>query len=259
LAVKPGEEKRTIRIALDNAGPGAVSIDPAQREVWLYREGNAWRTGAAPVPSLKRAARTGPFKQAIANHVVFVYGTTGNDEENAATYNKARYDAEVWWYRANGAVDVIADTEFSLESYGGRNVILYGNADTNRAWAALLRDSPIQVRRGEVRIGAGESEHVESREDLACVFLRPRPDSPDALVAAVASTGPVGTRLSNRLAYFTSGVGFPDWCVLGPEVLTGGLRAARGAGFFAVDWSVSAADSAWQPPPPRAAATEASR
>jgi dienelactone hydrolase len=259
--VKPATETRTIRITLDGAGPGAVNVDPAQHELWLYHEGETWRAGAAPPPTVKRAARTGPFKQAIANHVVFVYGTAGSEDENVATYNKARYDAEMWWYRANGAADVIADSDFTPESYAGRNVVLYGNADTNRVWPTLLRDSPIQVRRGEVRIG---NERVETGEDLACVFLRPHPDSPDALVAAVGSTGPAGARLSNRLAYFTSGVGFPDWCVLGPEVLSGGVRAARGAGFFTNDWSLSPADPTWQnasqqQQEPRGAATESSR
>ena len=235
--------QRTIKVALDGATPGAVTVDADQHEVWLYRESetSSWRAGARPTPNLKRDRRTGPFKLAFANRMVFVYGTGGSEEENAATYAKARYDAEVWWYRANGSVDVVADADFSPATYAGRNVILYGNADTNSVWPVLLRDSPVEVRRGQVRVG----NETETGEDLACLFVRPHPDSPDALVAAVGATGVVGTRLTNRLAYFTSGVGFPDWCVLGPEVLTSGLRVARGAGFFENDWSLSRTDSFW--------------
>ncbi len=35
---------------------------------------------------------------------------------------KARYDAEVWYYRGNGAVDIIADKDFNPAAYANRGV-----------------------------------------------------------------------------------------------------------------------------------------
>ena len=99
-----------------------------------------------------------------------------------------------------------------------RNVILYGNADTNRAWSALLADSPVQVRRGEVRFGT----HVDKGDDLAALFVYPRPASDTGLVGVVSGTGPVGMRLTDRLRYFVSGVAYPDLLIFGPGVLTEG-------------------------------------
>lgn len=52
--------------------------------------------------------------------MVFVYGTSGNKEENEWSLNKAKYDAETWDYRGNGAVDIIADKEFLLSKYKNR-------------------------------------------------------------------------------------------------------------------------------------------
>ena len=47
-----------------------------------------------------------------------------------------RFDAEQWQYRGNGAVDVLPDVE--LDPRGRRNVILYGNADTNAAYTDAI-------------------------------------------------------------------------------------------------------------------------
>src|SRR4029078_1465686 len=98
--------------------------------------------------------------------MVFVYGTKGMPDENAAAFNKARFDAETWWYRGNGSVDVIPDTGNSWRDKD-RNVILYGNADTNAAWNDLLSNSPIQVRRGRVNYAV----HNDSGDDLAAMFV----------------------------------------------------------------------------------------
>ena len=70
--------------------------------------------------------------------MVFVYATQGNEAENDWAYDKARFDAETFYYRGNGAMDVIPDREFSLGAYEDRSVILYGNASTNSAWDLLL-------------------------------------------------------------------------------------------------------------------------
>jgi poly(3-hydroxybutyrate) depolymerase len=228
-----------VKIELDGA---TVETEPTRRRVWLARDGEAWRAVDAPPPGEKTAVRTGPFKMAFNNRMMFVYGTGGTPEENAATYAKARYDAETWWYRANGSVDVVPDAEFDPQRETGRNVILYGNADTNRAWNLVLDDScPIKLRRGMVDVGL----RAFYGENLACLFIRPRAGDSKSLVGVVGATGVIGIRLTSRLPYFASGVGYPDWCVMDTSVLESGLSAVRGAGFFANDWSLSREDTAW--------------
>ena len=83
-------------------------------------------------------------------------------------------------------------------------------------------------------------------EDLACLFVRPRPGSDRALVGVVAGSGVAGMRLTERLPYFISGVGYPDCIVLGPDVLSEGTAGVRAAGFFGNDWSVDTGDFVWR-------------
>ncbi len=136
-----------------------------------------------------------------------------------------RFDAETFWYRGNGGVDIVADTSLTdparVEAFRDRNVILYGHSECNAAWASLLGDSPVQVQRGQVRIG----KRIESGDDLACLFLRPRSGSDVATVGAVAGSGLTGMRLTATLPYFSSGVAYPD-CVL---VRTSALNEEPGA------------------------------
>jgi hypothetical protein len=88
-------------------------------------------------------------------------------------------------------------------------------------------------------------DHQEHGGDLACLFLRPRPGSARACVGVVAGSGLAGMRLTERLPYFVSGVAYPDWTIIGPEMLTTGVGGMRGTGFFGNDWSLSSGESAW--------------
>jgi dienelactone hydrolase len=235
--VKPGE---ALHVELDGHKVENVPWPENARRLWLRRDGDKWAATAAPSAALKGPHRYGPFKEAFGNRVLFVYGTKGTPEENAWTFAKARYDAEVFWYRGNASVDVIADTAFDATKDKDRNVILYGHAEGNAAWKPLLADSPVQVRRGVVQVG----ERKETGADLACLFVRPRPGSDRALVGVVSGTGPAGLRLTDRLAYFVSGCAYPDCTVLGPETLTKGGAGVRLAGFFGADWGVASGEFA---------------
>lgn len=252
-----GTTENVARLTLDRAAlpagkPVRVEIDgqtladlpwPADGgRLWLGREGGKWAVSAAPAASLKGPHRYGPFKDAFRNHMLFVYGTKGSAEENALAYAKARYDAETFWYRGNGSVELRADTDFDAGKAPDRNVILYGHAECNAAWQPLLGDSPVHVRRGVVRVGDRE----EKGDDLACLFVRPRPGSDRALVGVVGGTGPAGLRLTERLPYFVSGVGYPDCTVLGPDSLTRGTEGVRVAGFFGTDWGVASGEWVWR-------------
>lgn len=201
-----------------------------------------WVYAKPPTVEEKNPLRSGPFKQAFQRNMLFVYGTQGTAEENAWAAAKARYDAESFYYRGNGAIDVVSDRDFNAGKTKSRNVILYGNADTNKAWNALLKDSPIQVRRGSLEIGG----HPYVGSDLSCLFLRPRAGTPDGLVGVVSGTGPLGMRLTDRLPYFLAGCEYPDWVVFKPNVLTDGPAGATAAGFFDNQWRVDPQQSAFK-------------
>lgn len=259
LRVDPGLKKfsgttqNVSRLALDlnvlDAGEG-ISIDldgqtikaaPREPMLWLYRAAGVWAAGLRPSPSLKGPHRNGPFKDAFRNRVQFVYGTRGTAEENAWALRKTRFDAEIFQYQGNGAVDLVSDADFRPAAEPDRNVILYGNASTNAAWKTLLGGGPVLVDRGFVRVGGRKIEG----QDLACLFLLPRPGSAVACVGVVGGSGTPGSALTNTRPYLSSGYALPDLLVFGPDVTKGGGQGLKLAGFFGPDWGVESGTFVW--------------
>ena len=240
-------ETKPVTLQIDGQTLADVAWPVSGGRLWLSRNGEKWAVAMAAAPSQKGPHRYGPFKNAFRNQVLLVYGTNGTDEENARLFAKARYDSEAFWYRGNASLEVCSDKEFDPAKNNNRNVILYGNADNNGAWGALLGDSPVQVKRGVVRIG----DRTIEGDDLACLFLRPRSGNDRALVGVVSGSGVPGIRLTERIPYFVSGVGVPDCIVLGSDSLTRGGDGVRAAGFFGTDWKVESGDWVWQPTGPR--------
>src|SRR5262249_9458866 len=168
--LRPGAPPRG---ELDPPKPDGIASPAEGRPLRLERDRRTRATAPRRPAALKGPHRYGPFREAFRNRMVFVHGTRGTPAENAWALARARYDAETFWYRGNGSVDVLPDTAFDAARERDCNVILYGNADTNTAWKALLADSPVQVRKGSVSVG----DRAEKGDNLACLFLRPRPGS----------------------------------------------------------------------------------
>lgn len=231
-----------VTLRLDGQVITNLTVDPRRNPLWLSRQGSNWIHTAMPNPAWKGPHRYGPFKEAFNHRFLFVYGTQGTPAENAWALAKARFDAEAFWYRGNGSIEIIPDTAFRPHEFPDRGVILYGHAESNAAWKSLLSRSPVQVHRGQMTIG----ERTLTDDALACLFLQPRPDSDVACVGVVGGTGPVGMRLTDRVPYFLAGVAFPDCTVFGVDSLRSAAEGVRVAGFFGNDWSVTRGDFAWR-------------
>jgi hypothetical protein len=236
LDLAPLAEGKPFSVRVDGQSFDDVPWPEGESRVWFGREGDKWTKVPKPSLDLKGPHRSGAFKDAFRNGVIFVYGTKGTPAENAWALSKARYDAEVFWYRGNGSVDIIPDTAFSDSKIGlERNVVLYGHAGMNAAWKPLLGESPVQVGNGIVKVGDREVKE----NDAAMLLVRPRPGSDRAMVAAISGSGPIGLRLIDRLPYFASGVGYPDWVVWDQ-------KGVIGSGYFGNDWKVGSGESAWR-------------
>jgi pimeloyl-ACP methyl ester carboxylesterase len=212
------------------------------KTLWIERRDDRWAAVEPPAARLKSAQRNGTWKAAVDHDVVLVYGTGGTAEENRWAEAKARYDAETFWYRGGGSLQVLPDARFDSNRDPDRSVILYGNAATNSVWPMLLATSPVEVRPGEVRIGT----RSETGDDLAVLMVRPRPGSDVALVGVVAGTGPTGMRLLDRARYFVSGIPYPDLVVFGANVLEQGTTEVRAWGYFGPDWAVDTGTFGWR-------------
>ena len=236
-------DSESIDITLDDSNV-TVTRPEKNGRIHLARNEIGWSLITEPSPGMKGPHRSGPFRDAFNNDVLLVYGTRGTPEETSRLAARARLDSERWWYRGNGYMPFVPDTDFDPTAELDRNIVLYGNADTNAHWNTLLPESPITIRRNEVVIG----NEVYQGDDLAALFIRPRPRSDLASVGVISGSGQAGERLTDQLPVFFAGVGWPDWMVLDSSTLQQGTDGIIGTGFFAEDWSFDESQSAFNAP-----------
>lgn len=214
--------------------------DASSRHV--ARLDGAWRAvaeGADEEAGEKTPELSGPFKRAFDRRFVFVVGTAGTREETELLLSRARGDLQQWWYRGNGSCEILSDAQLLADAalHAGRNIILYGNADTNSAWERLLADSPLVARRGLVRLG----EREWRGDALGAVFVRrasfgPKGAEQPCLVGVFADSGRAGAFAGFNLTPFTSGAGYPDYAVWGGELHAKGDGGVLAAGWFDARW-----------------------
>ena len=228
----------TVSIGLDQSQPLSYITQTESDKIYLQKQGS-WMIDEKPDPREKGVNRNGSFKEPFNHRMVFVYGASGSDEETRLNYEKARYDAEAWYYRGNGSVDIMTGKEFDPEEYPDRGVILYGNASNNAAWDELLSECPIQVRRGSISAG----NNLYEGNDLGAYFMWPREDSKVASVAVVSGTGATGMKATEANQYFASGSGFPDFMVFSVDMLAEGIDGIRCTGFYNNQWKIDRSNS----------------
>jgi hypothetical protein len=213
-----------------DASPGVDCVDwPPFFE--MFRRNRIPETPPPPAVDPRPPTTIGPFKRLFANRFVLVYGTAGNDAEDRAALERARFDAEAWWFRGNGLALLVSDRDLlaAPAACANRNVVLYGNRDTNAAWRDVLPDAcPVSLARGRASAGSRSWEG----DDLAALFCYPRRGEPGSLAGAVAATGAPGFRATYLTSIFSSGVGYPDFVVFGTDVAARGDGGVRLAGFY---------------------------
>jgi predicted esterase len=211
-------------------------------KLFLNSENGKWTVVNNPSMQEKGPHRNGGFKDAFRHNVVFVYATNGSKIENEWYYNKAKFDAETFWYKANGCIEIIKDVDFNLKKYTDRNVIIYGNKTNNTAWNKLLKNSPIQVENGLVNFG---SKKLKGNQ-WGMYFTVPRNDSAFASIGVVTASGLQGMKATYANHYLVNGTTFPDVLLFDDSVLLNGDKDVKCAGFFGNDWSIEKGDFKWK-------------
>ena len=224
---------RNTTIAIDDT---ILELPAGSVSIHLERIGDTWGPAEPPAFPEKDGPFGGPFLRAFDERFVLVVGTKGSEAENRESMELARYHAATWWYRANGNAPVVRDADLLARpgEFARRNLVLYGNADTNAAWERVVpASSPLKARRGAITLGP----RSWSGDGLGAVFVQPRADG-GGLVGAFAATGPRGTRIGYGLLPFLSGVGYPDYAVFGAEYLDHGDGGVLAAGWFDHRWAL---------------------
>jgi hypothetical protein len=226
-----------IKITLDGSTVD-YTLKSDRDSLFLIKDNTKWNIITKPDLYQKGPHRYGTLKDAFNNNMLFVYSTAGTKGENEWSFNKARYDAETWYYRGNGAVDIISDKEYSLEKYKDRGVIIYGNKTTNAAWSILLNDCPIQAERNKVTAGGKSWEG----NDLSAYFVWPLRGSSVACVGVISGTGALGMNAAIANQYFAGASGFPDFMIFRSKMLQTGTDEIKMAGFFDNNWQLTGSD-----------------
>jgi dienelactone hydrolase len=234
LDASPLRSEEPIAVELDGQTLEGIPYPVEAGALWLRRDNDEWRPIDKPPLSHKGSHRYGPIKDELRRRFFIVYATQGDDEENAAAFDKARFEAETFWYRGNASVELMPDVEFDAGLEPDRTVVLVGSADTNAAWPALLGDSPVQARRGGIELGDRRFEG----DDLAAVFIRPRSHSDTASVIAVSSSGPAGMRAACQWSFFTPFERYPDCLIARAPNDSSSRPQPLAAGYFGLDWSI---------------------
>ncbi|MGF7218039.1 poly(3-hydroxybutyrate) depolymerase [Spirosoma lacussanchae] len=234
LALNDFGTNARLTIALDSLPALDYQTRSSHDTLHIRKEANGWRIVPPASLAHKGPHRYGTFKDGFNHNMVFVYSTRGTKEENDWSWQKARYDAETWYYRGNGSVDIIPDTDFSLITHANRGVVLFGNANSNAAWPLLLADSPIQVQRNRIQVGDKQWQG----DDLATYFVWPIRGSATTSVAVVSGTGLKGMKAALANQYFAGASGFPDYMVFGLDMLLKGGTGLKTAGFFTNEWQL---------------------
>jgi len=207
----------------------------------------------APIKEEKHPAFTGPLKQAIGRNFLFVHGTQGNPAENQALLERARYDAQQWFYRANGQTRLMTDVAYlrgqKRPGLRDRNVVLYGNETTNTAIRSLDLFRPVRCARGRLNL----DDRTWSGSNLGAAFVSPfsfRTAPPARACAPIqanrhrnlavvfADTGLLGTRLGYTAMTWVSGVGYPDYTLFDTSVLGRGDGGVLAAGWLDRRWEL---------------------
>ena len=222
----------TVNIELD--GQSMKDIVAKNTPLVLLKFEDKWVKNEIAPSNEKGEMRNGGFKEAFQHKMVFVYGTKGNAEENAWMLNKAKYDAETWYYRGNGAIDIIADNEFDSVKYAGRGIILFGNMTTNSIAGNLLKDCPIKINSGFAVVGADTLKG----NDLGSYHLWPNQNNGFSSIALIGGTGLKGMRAAEANQYFAGGSGFPDFMIFSLDMLEKGETAVKAAGYYNNKWQL---------------------
>lgn len=171
-------------------------IKTAKSSLIAFRKTDGKWVLAQPQSELaKSTVATLGFKDVFDRRFLAVVGVSGLASETAWAWNKVRFDNEFYLYRGNGSFDIVTDAEL-VKNPGlakGRNVLLYGHSEMNKAWKLYVPEAD-QMKRGSAGYG---------------LMAWPKPGEAWGVVGAITGSTLEGLRRTERLPIFNPGQGAP--------------------------------------------------
>ena len=190
----------------------------------------------------------GPLRQVFESPFKIIYGTVGNGSSTKQYLDWAIYLANTWYMTGDARVEILSDEDFNETMDIGSNVLLIGDANTNKLTKSLTEKNKdvidFQLHEDYVRVGP-----CKFSGNVGFVSLFPFKDdteSNDARLAAVIA----GTTLRNmfdivmlskptippmtRQPFSNT---YPDFIVTGDETYQKGMGGFLAAGYWGYDWN----------------------
>jgi dienelactone hydrolase len=227
--IAPGE---VARVSID----GCELIAPTGTWANFVRDGDTWQIGKyEPRAPYKSRETYGPWKQVLMKPFIIAYGTAGTAEQTEWNLQLARLYSYHWWYRANGHVSVLKDTEvdFSEPGWENLNAVLIGGPECNTVVAQMKEEMPIMPAEDGLLV----NWNFLQGKDLTYKFVYPNPLTDyKTLVLVEGGTSLAAMKRLPAVIGIYSGSGFPDWMVWGDEFKLQGFGGVRAMGFFDFNW-----------------------
>jgi hypothetical protein len=138
-------------------------------------------------------------------------------------------------------VDIRFDYEVDDLSLDG-NVISLGMEDENvylqsvEASRSLMRPFPITTKTGAIYVNDTMAGHTYRGNGVGAIYLHPLRRS--RLLMVICGVDQKGLELAAKLFPYRTGVGQPDWIIVGSKMGNEGMRGVEAMGYYSNLWDV---------------------
>lgn len=204
-------------------------------ELSFMKHDDAYLWATEEISTGKRHGFFGPIKKAYFKPFILIYGTMGDLLSTENNLHQARLQCYAWWYRANGFVEILPDTEVTEEIIKNYNLILFGNAETNSFLKWINHKLPIRIEEGHIIV----NKKILKQKNLCLVEIYPNPLNTKKFVLLYSPTSKDAEKIMGLFSTLYSGAGLPDYIVYDKSVLKYGWADVVATGFFDKDWKFS--------------------
>jgi len=176
----------------------------------------------------------GRINDAFNTPFLFVVGTQGRDAKSVSLNKAANRAAEAlareWMMRAEGIAEIKRDLDVNSDDVNSRNLILFGNANTNAIISEINGKLPVKFDDANI---SADGQKI-SGADLGMILIAPNPLQTNRYAVVVGGTTPRSFETASRLNFNE----LPDFVLFDSRTLTGEKIDFLGGGFFNKFWKL---------------------
>ena len=140
-------------------------------------------------------------------------------------------------------VEILFDYEADDVALDG-NVISIGMEDENSYLTTVIQQFdlkhpfPVAAHQGAVHISDRNKKYVYNGDGVGAIYLQPLPRS--RLLMIICGSDHKGLEAAGKLFPYRTGVGQPDWIVVGTEMGVHGMQGVKAMGYYSNLWDIEA-------------------